>query len=217
MRNMLSRLMVPAAVVVMAVTTGCSSDSGGGDRGQGKPADEVCGAFAKDDAASAALNAISGGGNFTSSLSEPEKVIVALREAARTQSSAQERAQSRHFCWLLPAEGGETDLIIDFREVTGVPQRDARLEDSVTYFSTGGLASSSDSLASVFFKCRMKAPAHEIVIAAQLRGPAGNNASKKGIRGNQITVANAAARKVAADLGCQNDTKLVSGVPKPAA
>lgn len=117
------------------------------------------------------------------------------------------------FCWLLPAKDGGADLRIEFREAGEVPERDARLK--VTYFSTGGMASSSDSLASVFFKCRMKAPAHEIVIAAQLRGPEGNKAPEKDIRANQITVANAAARKVAADLGCQNDTKLVAGVPKP--
>ncbi|MFD9224422.1 hypothetical protein ACFWDI_31520 [Streptomyces sp. NPDC060064] len=48
MRTTLRVLIVPA-VVVMAVTAGCSSDGGGGDRAQGKPADEICGAFAKDD------------------------------------------------------------------------------------------------------------------------------------------------------------------------
>ncbi|TQK44875.1 hypothetical protein FBY35_6408 [Streptomyces sp. SLBN-118] len=213
MRTMLRMLLMP--VVAMAVTAGCSSDSDGGDRAQGKPAGEVCGAFAKDPTASAAIKAIAGEGNFRSNLSEPGKVLDTLREAARTEHSGKQRMQGIPFCWLLQANGGEADLRIEFREAAEVPERDARLK--VTYFSTGERASSSDSLASVYFKCRMKAPAHEIVIAAQLRGPEGNKAPDKDIRTHQTTVVNAAARKVAADLGCQNDTKLVSGAPKPAA
>jgi hypothetical protein len=88
---------------------------------------------------------------------------------------------------------------------------------SATYFSTGVIAYSSDNIAWVYFKCRMKAPAHEIVIEAQLGGPEGqgNKPPQKDIRVHRITAANAAARKVAADLGCQN-TGLVQGVPKPA-
>lgn len=213
MPEVLRMLVVSAAVVVLAATAGCSSDDGK-DAAKGKPATEVCGAFAKDATASAALKAIAGEGNFRSNLSEPGKVLDTLREAARTEQSGKQRTQGIPFCWLLPAKGGEVDLRIEFREAAEVPERDARLK--VTYFSTGERASSSDSLASVYFKCGMKAPAHEIVIAAQLRGPEGSKATED-IRANQITVANAAARKVAADLGCQNDTKLVSWVPKPAA
>lgn len=212
MRTMLRMFLVP--VVAMVVTAGCSSDSGGGEKTEGESANEVCGAFAKDAASSAALKVIAGGGNFTSDLSEPEKVLDTLREAARTEQSGSQRMQGIPFCWLLPTKGGEADLRIDFREVSEVPEPDARLK--VTYFSTGERASSSDSLASVFFKCRMKAPARQIIIAAQLRGPEGNKAPQKDVRAHQITVVNAAARKVAADLGCQNDG-LVDGVPKPAA
>ncbi|MEU9014132.1 hypothetical protein AB0D12_31065 [Streptomyces sp. NPDC048479] len=215
---MLRVLLVP--VVAVAVTAGCSSDngSGGGRKVQGDPADTVCGAFAKDAPASAALKAVAGGGNFTSDLSESDKVLDTLREASRTEQSGKARPQGIPFCWLLPAKGGEAGgLRIEFREALEVPERDARLEKSVTYFSTGEAASSSDTRALVSFKCRMKAPAHEIVITAELQGSGGNQAPEKNIRANQVTVANAAARKVAADLGCQNDTKLVNGVPKPLA
>jgi hypothetical protein len=211
MRTMLRLFLVP--VVAMVVTAGCSSDSGGGEKAEGESANEVCGAFAKDAASSAALKVIAGGGNFTSDLSEPDKVLDTLREAARTEQSGKQRIQGIPFCWLLPAEGGEASVRIEFREASEVPEQDARLK--ATYFSTGERAWSSDSLASVYFKCRMKAPAHEVVIAAQLQPPDGNKASQKDIRTDQITVVNAAARKVAADLGCRNHG-LVAGVPKPA-
>lgn len=94
-------------------------------------------------------------------------------------------------------------------------ERDPRLAKSATYFSTGVRAYSSDNLAWVYFKCRVKAPAHEIVIEAQFGGPDGHKPPQKDIRAHRITVANAAARQVAADLGCQKPG-LVEGVPKPA-
>ncbi|MFF0060720.1 hypothetical protein ACFYRC_04060 [Streptomyces sp. NPDC005279] len=216
MRTKLRMVMLPA-VVVMAVTAGCTSNSDGGDEAKGKPAGEVCGAFAAEAPAFAALKAIAGDGNFTSDLSEPDKVLDTLRKASRTEQSGKTRPQGIPSCWLLPAKGGELDLRIDSREALEVPDRDARLEKSVTYFSTGERASSSDSRATVYFKCRMKAPAHEITISGELQQSDENGAPEKGIRAHQVTVVNAAARKVAADLGCQNATKLVNGVPKPAA
>lgn len=216
MRTKLRMVMVPA-VVVMAMTAGCTSNSDGGDEAKGKPAGEVCGAFAADAPASAALKAIAGDGNFTSDLSEPDKVLDTLRAASRTEQSGKQRMQGISFCSLRPAKGGEKGLRIEFREALALPSRDAEDEAVATFFSTGELASSSDAFAPVYFKCRMKAPAHEIIIAAELERTGGDETSQKKIRANQITVANAAARKVAAVLGCQNDTKLVSGVPKPAA
>ncbi|UUN27152.1 hypothetical protein [Streptomyces sp. FIT100] len=210
----LRRIVLPAVLVAM-VTAGCSSGTDGGEEDRGLPADEVCGAFAKEPQPSSALKAIAGEGNFTSDLSEPEKVIGSLRDAARTDQGAKTRTQPIPFCWLLPAKGGEWDLQVTFREALSVPERDTRLQETVTYFTTGERASSSDSLASVFFACRMKDPAHEIFIQAQLEAPGVNEVPEKERRAHQVTVANAAARKVASDLGCQNDTKLVSGVPTP--
>ena len=63
----------------------------------------------------------------------------------------------------------------------------------------------------------MKAPAHEIIISAEFEGLRETEAASKDIRTNQITLANATARDVATDLRYQNNTKLVSGVPSPAA
>lgn len=209
--------MVPAAVVVLGAAAGCSSDDEGKEATKGKPVAEVCDGFAKDAPALDALKAIAGDGYFTSDLSEPDKVLDTLRMASRTEKSGKTRPQGIPSCWLLLAKGGERDLRIDFREALEVPDRDARLEKSVTYFSTGERASSSDSRATVYFKCRMKAPAHEITISGELQRSDENGAPEKGIRAHQATVVNAAARKVAADLGCQNATKLVNGVPKPAA
>ncbi|MCP3822478.1 hypothetical protein NLX86_31650 [Streptomyces sp. A3M-1-3] len=213
MQTTLRKVMV-SAVVFMAVTAGCSSDSSGGEEDQGTPADVVCGGFAKDAPSSTALKAIAGDGNFTSDLSEPDEVLKALREAALIEQSGKTRMQGIAFCWLLPTEDGKSGLRIEFREALGVPERDARLEETVTYFSSGESASSSDGVAKVFFKCRMKAPAHEIIISAELQRSDRIEAPPKDIRAHQITLANAAARKVAADLGCQ-DTQLANGVPRP--
>ncbi|MGW2561690.1 hypothetical protein ACWCXB_21030 [Streptomyces sp. NPDC001514] len=217
MRTTLRVLMAPVAVVVLAATAGCSSDSGGQEEDQGMPAEQVCRGFAKDAPSSAALKAIAGDGNFTSDLSEPDEALKALREAALVEQSVkQQQIQGVEFCWLLPTKDGKSGLRINVREALGVPERDARLAETVTYFSSGERASSSDMGAKVFFKCRMKAPAHEIVIAAELSRSDNIDLPQKDIRAHQITLANAAARKIAADLGCQNDTKLVSGVPTPA-
>jgi hypothetical protein len=215
MRTALRMLMVPA-VVVMAVTVGCSSNGGGGTEDQGKPPGEVCGAFAKDAPSSAALAAIAGKGNLTNRLSEPDEVLKALREAARTEQQGKERMKGIPFCWLQRAKDGKPVLHVTFREALALPSRDAADEAVATFFSTGELASSSVAFAPVYFKCRMKAPAHEILIAAELERSDENKAPEKDIRTNQMTVVNAAARKVAADLGCQNDTKLVTGQPRPA-
>ncbi|MET9801334.1 hypothetical protein [Streptomyces sp. NPDC006368] len=214
MRTTVSRVMLPA-VVVMAVTAGCSSDSGGAEEDLGKPAGEVCGAFAKDPQPSAALKAI-GGERFRDDLSDPDEVLQTLRQVAEIEQSAKmgkPRMQGKDFCWLFPAKGGDDAIRIQFRESLGVPGRDARLAGKVTYFSTGERASSSDGLTSVFFKCRMKPPAHEITLQAWFEGPDVPKAPRQKFRSLQVTVVNAAARKVAADLACQNDTKLVTGVP----
>ncbi|WP_329120033.1 hypothetical protein [Streptomyces sp. NBC_01353] len=192
----------------------CSSGSDeGGDKGV--VASEVCGGFAKGVPSGAALEVVMGAERFTSDLSEPDKALDALREAAlidQSSKSGKPRMQGIPFCWLLSAEDGERALRVALREESGVPDRDARFGDSVTYFSTGGRAYASDSLASVFFTCRIKAPAHEIVIATKLEGPDGSGTPQKDARAHLITIANAAARHVAAELGCQ-DPRLVEGVP----
>ncbi|MEU1227057.1 hypothetical protein [Streptomyces sp. NPDC005828] len=66
--------------------------------------------------------------------------------------------------------------------------------------------------ATVYFTCRLEAPAHEIVLDAELERADGNGADHPGIRDEQITLANAAAAHVAAELGCAG-TGPVTGVP----
>ncbi|MEU4270466.1 hypothetical protein [Streptomyces sp. NPDC026092] len=207
-----------AAVVVLALlplsAVACSSGSDEGPVAEA-PAAEVCGGFEKDAPSTAALRAVMGTDRFTSSLSEPEKAIEALREAAAVgpnSETGKPRAQAVPFCWLLPAEGGEASLRVLLRPELEVPERDPRFGDGVTYFSSGGRAYASDSSASVFFRCRMDAPAHEIVVQTRVEGPTGGKSSGEDARVRVITLANAAARGVAADLGCK-DTGLSSGVP----
>ncbi|MFD7326759.1 hypothetical protein ACFV9D_37700 [Streptomyces sp. NPDC059875] len=204
-------------VVLTFLSLSATACSSGGDEGGGKGvvASEVCGGFAKGAPSEAALEAVMGAERFTGDLSEPEKALDALREAAlidQSSKTGKPRMQGVPFCWLLSAEDGKRALRVALREESGVPERDARFGESVTYFATGGRAYASDSTASVFFACRMKAPAHEIVIATKLEGPDGSGNPQKGARAHLITIANAAARHAAADLGCQ-DPRLAEGVP----
>ncbi|MFD7444139.1 hypothetical protein [Streptomyces sp. NPDC059909] len=213
MRSTLRMLMVPAAVVVLAASAGCSS--GVDDAAKGKSAEEICGAIAKNAPASTAFKAIAGEGNLEDTLAEPDRLLKDLRAAALEPQSGKTRMKGIPFCWPRSAKDGKGVFMLTFREALALPGRSADDEKVATFFATGEQASSSDYYASVYFKCRMKAPAHEILIDAELERADENEASEKSIRVHQITVANAAARKVAADLGCQNDTKLVSGVPTP--
>ena len=116
----------------MAVTAGCTSDSGGGEEAQGKPADEICGAFAKDAPSSAALKAIAGDEMLTSSLSEPDNVLKDLREAARTQQSGKKRMEGIPFCWLNSAKEGKPVFRLTLREALALPSRDAADEEVAT-------------------------------------------------------------------------------------
>ncbi|MEU9705084.1 hypothetical protein [Streptomyces sp. NPDC047981] len=193
----------------------CSSGSDDGSPA-GATASEVCGGFAKDAPSTAVLKAVMDTDRFSSRLSEPEKAIESLRAAAREGRSSETgkpRAQAVPYCWLLPAEGGgEASLRVLLSPESGIPEHDPRFGDGVTYFSSGGRAYASDNSASVFFTCRMKAPAHEIVVRAGLEAPTGGKPGGDDPRVRVITLANAAARDVAAELGCEG-SGLSSGVP----
>ncbi|MGW6395856.1 hypothetical protein ACWFR1_36360 [Streptomyces sp. NPDC055103] len=176
---------------------------------------EICGGFAKDPAVASALEAIAGkGASLTSDGSEPDRVLTDLRTAARTPQSGKERMRGIPFCTLETAGDEKNVLSITLREALSVPASEASNE-LVTTYTTGRLATSSDLHASVYFMCPMKAPAHEIVLNAELERADENDADHPGIRDEQITLANAAARHVAAALGC-GDTRLVTGVPAKA-
>ncbi|MCX4981178.1 hypothetical protein [Streptomyces sp. NBC_00572] len=203
-----------AVALLSVVATACSA--GGDDAvAKGQPASEVCGGFAAEPAVASALEGIAGKGvPLTSEQSEPDRVLDELRKAARTPQDGKRRMERVPFCELEVAADEKNVLTLFFREALAVPGNDAS-KGMVTFYSTGRRASSSDLHGSIYFTCRLKAPAHDIVIDAELERADENEADRPGIRAEQITLANAAARHVADELGCA-DTGLVDGVPAEA-
>ncbi|GGV12952.1 hypothetical protein GCM10010275_62500 [Streptomyces litmocidini] len=213
MRPTAHSILLPVAALAMA-TAGCTSGSDDAAP-QGQPASEVCGGFAREPDAASALEAIAGKDvRLTADRSDPERVLGELRKAARTPQGGKQRMEGIPFCTLEAAGDEKNVLNITLREALAVPTGEAA-KTSVTAYSTGRLATSSDLFASVYFTCRMPAPAHEIVLDAELERADENEADHAGIRDEQITLANAAARHVAAELGCTG-TGLVRGVPAKA-
>ncbi|MFF0560275.1 hypothetical protein [Streptomyces sp. NPDC004266] len=212
MRITAHRILLPAAALTMAAA-GCTPGTDAAPPGQS--AAEVCGGFAGEPGAASALEAIAGKDvRLTDDRSEPDKVLSELRKAARTPQSGKQRMEGIPFCTLEAAGDEKNVLTVTLREALAVPTGEAS-KATVTAYSTGRLATSSDLFASVYFTCRMPAPAHEIVLDAELERADENEADRAGIRDEQITLANAAARHVAAELGCAG-TGLVAGVPAKA-
>lgn len=120
------------------------------------------------------------------------------------------------YCGLRPGEGGEKDLKIEVGAVKEAPEVDTRLSDKATYFTSGLRAYSSSGLGKLYFSCRLKAPAHEIVVETSVWGPGDVPETDQQQRTRLITLANAAARDVSAKLGCQGDDGLATGVPTKA-
>ncbi|MEU7512346.1 hypothetical protein AB0B13_10120 [Streptomyces sp. NPDC042898] len=213
MRTTVHKIVLPVAALMLAAT-GCTTGTDDA-AAKGQPASEVCGGFAADPVVAAALEAIAGkGASLTSDGSEPERVLTDLRKAARTPQSGKNRLRGIPFCTLETAGDEKNVLTITLREALAVPRGDAEKEFA-TFYSTGRRATSAVLHASLYFTCRMPAPAHEIVLVAELDRADENEADHPGIRGEQITLANAAARQVAAELGCA-DARLVEGVPAKA-
>ncbi|MEX0170758.1 hypothetical protein [Streptomyces sp. LMG1-1-1.1] len=191
--------------------TACSSGSDE-EAAHGQSVSEVCGGFAAEPVEASALGAIAGkDARLTSGGSEPDRVVSELRKAARTPQSGKQRMKGVPFCVLETAGNERNVLSITVREALAVPGNEG-VKELATFYSTGRRASSSDLFASIYFRCRLAAPAHEIVLDAELERADENEADHAGIRDEQITLANAAARHVAARLGCA-DTGLVDGVP----
>ncbi|MFD4320382.1 hypothetical protein [Streptomyces sp. NPDC058548] len=204
-----------AGLVLLSLSATACSSGGDGGVAKGQPASEVCGGFAGEPAAASALEAIAGkGASLTGDGSEPDRVVTDLRKAARTPQAGKTRMKGIPFCTLETAGDEKNVLSITFREALAVPAGDASKE-LVTAYSTGRSATSSDLYASIHFTCRMKAPAHDIVLDVELERADENEADHPGIRDEQITLANAAARQVAGELGCAG-TELVEGVPAKA-
>ncbi|WP_406058705.1 hypothetical protein OG462_17780 [Streptomyces sp. NBC_01077] len=216
MRSALTRL--GAAVAVAALLTSCSggNDDGGAEEAKGLAAAEVCGGFAKDGAAATALKAVLGSERFEDDLSKPDKALAGLRDDAAAPWDDSYRPQAVRYCGLRPVEGGPKDLKIEVGAVGKGPYLGSKLAPKVTSYTSGLEAFTSSGLGSVYFSCRLKAPAHEIVVETTIWGPAGVPETDLEQRTRLITLANAAARQVSKELGCEKDG-LATGVPSPTA
>ncbi|WP_229842974.1 hypothetical protein [Streptomyces tanashiensis] len=210
MRSALAR--TGAAVAVAALLTSCSGGGEPTEEPKGLTAAEACGGFAGDAAATAALKAVLGGERFQDSFSKPDKALSGLRDAAAAPWADSYRPQPVTYCGLRPAEGGTKDLKIEVNAVGKGPYLGPELAKSVTSYTSGIEAFSSEGLGHVYFSCRLKAPAHPIVVETTIWGPAGTPDTDLDRRTHLITLANAAARQISAELGCQGD-KLATGVP----
>ncbi|MFB7589515.1 hypothetical protein [Streptomyces sp. NPDC056169] len=204
----------------MAVAALASCSGGGSGEGTKEPegltAAEACGGFAKDAASTAALKAVLGGDRFEDNYSKPDKALDRLRDDAAAPWADSYRPQPVTYCGLLPAEGGPKNLKIEVGAVGKGPYLGPKLAPKVTSYTSGLEAFTSSSLGSVYFSCRLKAPAHEIVVETTIWGPAGVPDTDLAQRTRLITLANAAARQVSAELGCEDDG-LATGVPSPTA
>lgn len=215
MRFALAR--IGAAVAVTALLTSCSGGDGeAAKEPEGLTAAEACGGFAKDVATTAALKAVLGGDRFEDNYSKPDRAIDRLRDDAASPWAESYRPQPVTYCGLRPVEGGQKDLKIEVGAVGKGPFLGPMLAEQVTSYASGIEAFTSSTLGHVYFSCRLKAPAHEIVVETTIWGPAGAPATDLEQRTRLITLANAAARQVSAKLGCGKDG-LATGVPSPTA
>ncbi|MEV7373101.1 hypothetical protein AB0O51_19800 [Streptomyces sp. NPDC090301] len=223
MRSALTRL--GAAAAVAALLTSCSGGNDDGGAGTNEPsglsASEVCrGGFAGDAAATAALKAVMGGGPFSDGLakSQPDKALDELRKASPEQWAASYRPEPRRYCWFWPAGagGGDKALQIALRPAKAAPGLNPEHAKKVTSYASGLQAYASSGFSRVYFSCRMKAPAHEIVVETVVEGSAGVPDADPDQRTRLIALANAAARHVSKELGCEKDG-LATGVPSPTA
>ncbi|MFB7517983.1 hypothetical protein [Streptomyces sp. NPDC056144] len=215
MRPVLTRL--GAVAVFAGVLVGCSGEDAPAGA-EGRAAAEVCDGFAAAPAATEALRLLGGGERFRDDLSEPGKALTLLREASRAPLADAYRPQAQPYCWLLAAEraeDAEKSVRVELRPVKAAPSADSRRADEVTAYASGLRAYADDDLGKVFFSCRLPAPAHPFVVETAVWGPDGATTDDgPGTRTRLITLANAAAGHVAAELGCA-DTGLAEGVPVP--
>ncbi|MER5207690.1 hypothetical protein [Streptomyces sp. NPDC002825] len=209
---------IGAAVAMAALLTGCGGDGGDATAGpEGLTAAEACGGFAEDAPASTALKAVLGGERYEDNLSKPEKALDRLREDAAAKWADSYRPQPVTYCGLQSAEEVSRNLKIEVNAVGKGPYLGPELAEKVTSYTSGLEAFTSSTLGHVYFTCRLKAPAHEIVVETTIWGPAGVPDTDTEQRTRLITLANAAARDVSAKLGCQGEDGLAAGVPARAA
>ncbi|MFF7437210.1 hypothetical protein [Streptomyces sp. NPDC008122] len=204
---------IGTALAVAALLTGCSGGGESTKEPEGLTAAEACGGFAKDAPVSAALKAVLGGDRFEDDLSKPEKAVERVREDAAAPWADSYRPQPVTYCGLQSAEEASRNLRIEVNAAGKGPYGPGpKLAKEVTSYTSGLAAFTSSGLGYVYFSCRLKAPAHEIAVETTIWGPAGVPDTDQAQRTRLITLANAAARHVAAELGCTG-TGLVTGLP----
>ncbi|MFF9198623.1 hypothetical protein ACF09L_25750 [Streptomyces sp. NPDC014779] len=201
------------ALTAAAVLAGCS---GGGAEPAGsrtRAAAEVCGGFAEDAATAAALKGVMGAERYEEGASHPDRAVAELRELVRAGQENPARPQGHTYCRLRPATPDGQDLTLLVNGVAEAPGQDPRLT-ATTWYASGARAFATHGHAKVYFPCRPKPSDRGIVIETEASAPDGTAETDPQRRTRLVTLANAAARHVAAELGC-TDTKLAVGVPAP--
>ncbi|MFG3494424.1 hypothetical protein [Streptomyces sp. NPDC047928] len=204
-----SALRILAAAVAVLMLVSCSADP---EQPRGEATEELCGGFAEGESL-AALESIVGEDVLTDRLSDREGTIRALR-SPDGEVTVEEYASGSPYCRLWSERDSGQVLDIAFREALVIPESRDRAQ--FTYYASGRKAFSSDRLAMVYFECRLSG-SKDFFLAAMLERSNRKREHVPGVRASQITLLNAAARAVSKDLNCQNDTKLVAGVPVPEA
>ncbi|MGW3115099.1 hypothetical protein [Streptomyces sp. NPDC001091] len=100
-----------------------------------------------------------------------------------------------------------------FREAVVILKASDESEKTSTYYRTGASAASTDRVASIYFHCRMKSPKKDVIVNARLERESKVDLPGKEAADNQMIVANAAAKSVAQQLGCQG-ADLSKGAPE---
>jgi hypothetical protein len=201
--------LVAITVALVAAISACSEEAGS-TAGSGLKVEAVCDSFASDSTVAAALEEVSGTNTFTQDGSEPDKTLASLRAADGELESGE--TSGSPFCRLQSSADGETILSVNFREALTVDKPDKEDEKHFTFYNTGESGLASDRTASLYFRCRMKEPNKSIIINGSLERENMVDATKKKLSRDHIILLNAAAHKVASELGCE-DSGLTNGTP----
>ncbi|MGW3713909.1 hypothetical protein ACWDN6_27550 [Streptomyces albogriseolus] len=209
---MINRQVALIPTIILAATlSGCSADNST-EEAEGEKGASVCGGFARQSDVASALEDVTGADSFTENRSKPDETLQSLR-AADGEVEVDEILGSP-YCRLQAAKGGEEVLTINFREALAVNKSDAEDEKIFTFYRSGESAYASEHTASLYFRCRMSAPAKEVLIHADLERLRKVEVSDVRLSRANILILNAAAGKVASELGCSSPG-LTSGQPSP--
>ncbi|MYV38642.1 hypothetical protein GT030_07095 [Streptomyces sp. SID1328] len=167
--------------------------------------------MAHDPSVESALTKIAGTDRFSDHGSEPEEALATLRASDGEVGAFGTMGVPN--CRLRPASGGDQLVTIYFREAVVILKANSESDKTSTYYRTGASAASEERVSSIYFHCRMAKPKKDIIVNARLERESKVKISGREAADNQMIVANAAARSVAQQLGCQG-TGLSTGAPK---